>query len=505
LNTLSLNGSTTLITQAYDSLGRRISLGRGVSNAAGSTSYGYDNLDRLTSFTNDLNGTTYDVTWTFSSYSPANQIITWGASSTIYDYKQTTTATDNHTYDGLNRDASIAALSGGFDANGNLTYDGTRTFTYDIYNRLLTATGGGANVKLVYDPLGRLAKYSTDGGSTYTTYLYDGSNLIGEYDSSSALQSRYIFGSGTDDPLVWYQGSPSPLQKFFYTDYHGSIIGYTDSSGVLGSMHIYKYSPYGEPLDYTNTPNWGGAARFRFTGQLSLPDAKLYYYKARVYDPVFGRFLQTDPVGSKDDLDLYAYTGDDPVDKTDSSGLMGCSNGMSNSACQVATAAQVQARQELETTRADLATLKKEKEQVDAGDQMKLGTLAAAVDAALVKQFGNDDYSTIKDFDKKLAKIDTILADDGSHYKMNEKDIGNNFGMAYFPFSKNIDLGLPFFSTSSRNQQVTIIHEASHLLGENFLVGEKYEGSSAGYPTFYRLYNADDIAIAAYNIGQLKQ
>ena len=52
-----------------------------------------------------------------------------------------------------------------------------------------------------------------------------------------------------------------------------------------------------------------------------LADAKLYYYKARVYDPVFGRFLQTDPIGSKDDLDLYAYVAGDPVNKTDPTGL----------------------------------------------------------------------------------------------------------------------------------------------------------------------------------------
>ncbi len=59
-----------------------------------------------------------------------------------------------------------------------------------------------------------------------------------------------------------------------------------------------------------------------------LADARLYYYKARVYDPVFGRFLQTDPIGSKDDLDLYAYVGGDPVNKSDTTG-----NGPEIAAC----------------------------------------------------------------------------------------------------------------------------------------------------------------------------
>ncbi|MEI9903504.1 MAG: RHS repeat-associated core domain-containing protein [Asticcacaulis sp.] len=49
--------------------------------------------------------------------------------------------------------------------------------------------------------------------------------------------------------------------------------------------------------------------------------ARLYDYKARVYDPAYGHFLQTDPIGSKDDLDLYAYTADDPVNHGDPTGL----------------------------------------------------------------------------------------------------------------------------------------------------------------------------------------
>ncbi|MFM0130633.1 RHS repeat-associated core domain-containing protein, partial [Paraburkholderia sediminicola] len=48
------------------------------------------------------------------------------------------------------------------------------------------------------------------------------------------------------------------------------------------------------------------------------------YYKARMYSPALGRFLQTDPVGSADDLNLYAYVGNNPINLTDPTGLTAC-------------------------------------------------------------------------------------------------------------------------------------------------------------------------------------
>lgn len=112
---------------------------------------------------------------------------------------------------------------------------------------------------------------------------------------------------------MWFEGADASQPRWFAQDRLGSVIATSDAAGAVTP---YAYGPYGEPQ------SWSGS-RFRYTGQMAIPEAQLYHYRARAYDPVMGRFLQTDPIGYDDGPNIYAYVRGNPVNGVDPSGLDG--------------------------------------------------------------------------------------------------------------------------------------------------------------------------------------
>lgn len=346
---------------AYDAAGRLAS--RAAPNGV-TTAYAYDGLDRLTRLRHargpaaladyryahgddgrvtqveDEAGShryTYDALGRLTSASHA------GRPAEAYAYDAVGNRTSSHlaetyAYGPLNRLTGAASAAYSYDENGNLTAAsddaGTRSYAWDFENRLTSVSGPGpSTVFYEYDALGRRTRRVVSGrvkprhgrgksrprhAGTTTDFSYDGADVILDANGDGTTV-EYLNGPGLDDKL--WQRADAGQPHYFLTDHLGSTRALADPSGNVVERRDYDSFGNGPAPDGDRRRAAGPLTRYGFTGREHDPDTGLIYYRARWYDPRLGRFISEDPAGLAGGINLYAYVGNDPVNKTDPLGL----------------------------------------------------------------------------------------------------------------------------------------------------------------------------------------
>ncbi|PYN89932.1 MAG: hypothetical protein DMD87_03705 [Candidatus Rokuibacteriota bacterium] len=301
----SITQGAAVVTFAYDNADRRITL---TLPSGVITSYAYDAASRLSGLTYTLNTTTLGTLLYGYDASDNRQVVggTWARTNLP-------PLLEAATYNAANRQLTFGAQTLTYDLNGNLTSDGTSTYTWDARDRL-TALAGPNPASFVYDGAGR-RRARTIGGTT-TNVLHDGLNPVQEQAGVSIR--NLLTGLRVDEFLTRDDGAGT---RGFLGDALGSTLALVDASGLVQAT--YTYDPFGT-TSITGSP---GANALSYTGRED-DGTGLKYYRARYYHPGLQRFISADPIDQPAGGNLYVYVYNNPLASTDPLGLYTVGGGL---------------------------------------------------------------------------------------------------------------------------------------------------------------------------------
>ncbi len=215
-----------------------------------------------------------------------------------------------------------------YDNDGNMTSDGTWTYTYNAENRPVTVINADNTKKFEYkyDYAGRRIeeKYYTSSGtwtlSKHLKFVYKGFKKIAEYDGSDNLLKLYTWQPVDLDVPLWVKDEST--YYFYIVDGNKNVRSMVDVSG--NEVASYDYNPFGIITSQSGT--YADSNMYRFSSEYYNPILKSSDYGLRDYKFVLGRWLTRDPIGEfvgkekKFNL-LYGFVNNDTINKWDLLGL----------------------------------------------------------------------------------------------------------------------------------------------------------------------------------------
>jgi RHS repeat-associated protein len=209
-----------------------------------------------------------------------------------------------------------------YDDNGNLIHYKEWNYRYDAQNRLTEAWNGTTTAQFYYDGKNRQIARNINGVVRFNSW--DGWELVEEYGSGLTVAKGYLQGA-TGVIKSW---DPIYGQLYYYQDKLGSTTHVTNAMGA--PLESYRYDLYGTPSYYDQNGQLkanqvsGYGVNDLYAGERWVGELRLYDLRNRFLSPELGRFLQPDPIGFQGDTsNLYRYCGNDPVDRSDPTGLTG--------------------------------------------------------------------------------------------------------------------------------------------------------------------------------------
>src|SRR6266545_86319 len=318
--TTKSSGSVVLefFNYSYDKAGNRLMM----KTNEGTWGYEYDGVHRLG---REVKPSGFATTYVYDAVGNRIEKVA-GNSEVTYSYDLDDRLTHSSLYIGGN--LWIDTSYPDYDKNGNLlrkvedlVFEGTTyttNYVYDLESRLKEITYPN-NSKCTFSYLSTGERIGESCSPTaYVGYDFYGGggfeDVVAEYDATGVRQARYTQGPGVDEPV-------GVLRSGAYYAYHvdalGSVTRITDST--QGVVRSYRYTAFGEVDSESGTL----ANPYGFTGRERRDGFRSYLVddRARMYDPSIGRFLQKDPAGMADGPNLYAYVGNNPVNRADPSGM----------------------------------------------------------------------------------------------------------------------------------------------------------------------------------------